>query len=234
MTAETPATLAEALLALQSDLPTVAKRQTARVESQKGGYSYKYAGLQAVTAAILPRLNALGLVFTARPTLVDGRPVLTAELWHAPTGERLTAEYPLTVAANAPAQAIGSAISYGRRYCLTAMVGVVAEDDDDGRAASARYDEPDRARDRRQDRSGPDEPAARGMSQPQQRRMMQLFSQAGYKDDRSGRLAYVNALLGEGRTVTSASELTLDEAGLVIATLEAALAEQHDEPGGPA
>lgn len=35
------------------------------------------------------------------------------------------------------AQSAGSAVSYGRRYCLAALVGLVSEEDDDGNAASA-------------------------------------------------------------------------------------------------
>lgn len=244
-----PASLAEALLTLQADLPTVAKRQTAKVETTKGSYSYKYAGLQAVSSAILPRLNQLGLVFIARPTLVDGRPVLLCELIHVATGERLPAEYPIAVAPNAPAQAIGSAISYGRRYCLCAMVGAVAEEDDDGRAASMRYDEPvrDRTRSdveipadlreprerrpRNAQRAEPD-PAGgpRMISEPQSKKLHTILGKAGHTD-REAKLAYCTAAIG--RDITSSNDLTFREAAQIISSIENALSEGYDE-GGPA
>ncbi len=43
---------------------------------------------------------------------------------------------------NGTPQKVGSAITYGRRYGLGAMCGVVAEEDDDGNAASGRDERP--------------------------------------------------------------------------------------------
>lgn len=211
-------TLAEALLALQADLPVVAKRQTAKVETTKGpGYTYKYAGLAAVMSAILPRLNRLGLVFIARPSMVEGRFVLCCELVHVASGERLEAQYPITAAPNAPAQAIGSAISYGRRYCLTALTGVVAEEDDDGRAASARYDDDDQQAFSR--RREPSEDLER-----RKKRLFALYGEVGPKE-RGERLADLSEHLG--RPVTSSNDLDADDVELAIAALEKRKREQR-------
>ena len=51
------------------------------------------------------------------------------------SGEWISGELllPLT---KADAQGVGSAITYGRRYGLAAIVGIVADEDDDGNAAS--------------------------------------------------------------------------------------------------
>lgn len=137
---EQPSPLAAALLQLQRDLPQVHKGETARVETQKGSYSYQFAGLSAVTEAVLPRLTALGLVWICRPTLsADGRPVLAYALVHVDSGERESGEMPLLIPANPTPQQIGSAISYGRRYALLAVTGVApAGDDDDAASASAK------------------------------------------------------------------------------------------------
>lgn len=228
-----PASLAEALLILQADLPTVAKRQTAKVETSKGSYSYKYAGLQAVSSAILPRLNQLGLVFIARPTLDEGRPVLLCELIHVASGERMPAEYPIAVAPIAPAQAIGSAISYGRRYCLCAMVGVVAEEDDDGRAASMRYDE-DREASRRREpqgrrvQNGADELA----DEVTLRGMFADLNGAGYRE-KEVQLGLICSAIG--RQIESRKELTRGEVAAVRRALREAQNDTHDEnPGGGA
>ena len=128
-----PETLFAALAAFQADLPGIGKGNTASVRSDKGNYSYKYADLADVSAAVLPRLGALGLAFTARPTLLDGQFVLAYSLVHV-SGDREDGIYMLP--SSGTPQQIGSAITYARRYCLCAAVGVApAEDDDDAAAA---------------------------------------------------------------------------------------------------
>ncbi len=128
-----PATLFAALAAFQADLPGIGKGNTASVRSDKGNYSYKYADLADVSAAVLPRLGALGLAFTARPTVLDGQFVLAYSLVHV-SGDREDGIYMLP--SSGTPQQIGSAITYARRYCLCAAVGVApAEDDDDAAAA---------------------------------------------------------------------------------------------------
>lgn len=126
-----PDTLAAALALVQAKLPKVGKSRTANV----GSYSYSYADLAQISQAILPLLGAAGLAWITRPTLThDGRLVLAYALVHGRSGEREEGTYPLPQ--NGSPQELGSAITFGRRYCLTAVTGVAAEqDDDDGRAA---------------------------------------------------------------------------------------------------
>jgi hypothetical protein len=125
-----PSALADALAAVQSDLPRIKKDQTANA----GQYSYSYADLTDVSAAVLPLLGKHGLSFTAFPTLnAAGAFVLRYHLLHV-SGERETGEYPLPTG---NPQAIGSAITYARRYCLCAVTGVSPDDDDDAAAAVA-------------------------------------------------------------------------------------------------
>lgn len=127
--------LAAALAALQGELPTIAKRQKAEVTSNKGSYSYDYADLADVSVAVMPLLSRHGLAFSATPTFSEsGQFVLECTLLHA-SGESRTGRYPLP--SSGTPQSIGSAITYGRRYCLCAATGVAPEDDDDGAAAEA-------------------------------------------------------------------------------------------------
>jgi len=140
-----PASLAAALAALQADLPRIGKDAAAVVEGEnKAGrkftYGYKYADLADVTAALMPRLGALGLSFMCRPMLDEnGRFVLKYQLQHV-SGEASYGDYPLP--SSGSPQQIGSAITYARRYCLLAVTGAAPDDeDDDGQAAeSARAD----------------------------------------------------------------------------------------------
>jgi hypothetical protein len=128
--------LTSALAAVQADLPAVGKDQKATVRSDKGNYTFTYADLAAVSAAILPRLSKNGLAWTTLPTLDDsGKFVLRYELRHT-SGESLTGIYPLP--ASGRPQEMGSAITYARRYALCAATGVAPEDDDDNASAAER------------------------------------------------------------------------------------------------
>jgi hypothetical protein len=81
--ASEPSQLAAALAKVQEALPHIAKGEKANV----GQYSYEYADLTAVSAAILPLLGKHGLAFIAKPTAVDGKFVLAYSLLHS-SGER--------------------------------------------------------------------------------------------------------------------------------------------------
>lgn len=136
---------AEALAELQLKLPVIRKAETGKVEGQnKEGkhfsYEYKYADLAGISAAIMPLMGELGLSFMARPVFV-GEPLrfaLVCTLMHV-SGESMEAQYPLPQ--QGTPQQIGSAITYGRRYCLCAMTGVAPEDDDDDARAASRAEE---------------------------------------------------------------------------------------------
>jgi ERF superfamily protein len=127
--------LAQALAALQTQLPKVDKAKTAKVKTDKANYTYDYADLAQITRQLMPILGELGLSFTAKPTVTDdGRFVLAYKLLHV-SGESEKGQYPLP--AQGTPQSMGSAITYARRYCLCAVTGVAPEDDDDGAAAEA-------------------------------------------------------------------------------------------------
>ena len=135
MTEPVPGTLAEALAALQGQLPRVAKDQTASVTSQRTGktHTYRYADLLDVTEALFPVMSGLGLSFTACPTMLDGQFVLRYALRHV-SGTAFGGFYPLP--GSGSPQEIGTAITYARRYALCAVTGLAPGGDDDD-AASA-------------------------------------------------------------------------------------------------
>lgn len=117
-----------ALAAVQAALPDVGKGQTA----DTGKYTYDYATLHDVSKALLPLLSEHGLTWVCIPNVPER--VMRGILTHASSGEVVGAEWVLPNTSDP--QAIGSAITYGRRYLLTAIVGLApADDDDDGAAA---------------------------------------------------------------------------------------------------
>ena len=133
-----PATLLEAILAVQAQAPKLFKTKTAKVKTKGGAeYSYSYADLQVVVDQIGPMMAAQGLVFQSFPTTDEqGRPALRYRLSHAPSGEK-DEDTMLLILPQPDMQGIGSALTYSRRYALCSAMNIVADDDDDGQAAKA-------------------------------------------------------------------------------------------------
>lgn len=128
------AELAAALLKAQDSFPPISRGRTATISTKDGkSYSYSYADLGDIRDAILPVLSANGLVVTQSPAAWGDGPALTTTLLHI-SGQWISSTLPLPETSGA--QALGSALTYARRYALSAIVGVVTESDDDGAAAS--------------------------------------------------------------------------------------------------
>ena len=97
-------------------------------------FGRSYATLSSVWEACREALSANGLS-VMQPVTSQGKAVTVTTLLAHASGEWVRAD--LTVdAKDASAQSVGSATTYGRRYGLSAMVGVAQEEDDDGNAAS--------------------------------------------------------------------------------------------------
>jgi len=134
-------TLWHALAAFQRTLPSIRKGQTAKVQAKSGAeYSYDYADLTDVSEIVLPALGAVGLAWHTSLDTEDGTLVLRWELVHGPSGDSRTGTIPVGRTGQ-DWQGIGSAITYARRYALTAATGVAPGGDDndgaDGRAGAS-------------------------------------------------------------------------------------------------
>ena len=81
------------------------------------------------------------------------------------SGEWIGGVYPVRPAQNTP-QGMGSAITYARRYSLSAMLGLAADDDDDGNAASGQQ-AAQRQTEQRQTNGNGAKPAAQPAQAPQ-------------------------------------------------------------------
>lgn len=140
-------TLAEALAAFQAEIPTVRKGNHADVQGKDGkrGYSYDYADLTDVTEVAMPLLGKHGLSFSAKPTVSASGDFALAYVLRHESGESDWGEYPLPPA-NTPAQTLGGAITYARRYAFTAVTGVAPGGDDDDAQASNDIPAPARRR----------------------------------------------------------------------------------------
>ncbi len=113
------------------------KIQPASKDKSNPFFKSKYADLASVKEACREPLSENGLCVIQMPQQKsDGGMVLVTILGHC-SGQWIQGEMPIEVAKKDP-QSLGSAITYFRRYCLSAMVGV-APDDDDGEKAQAGF-----------------------------------------------------------------------------------------------
>ena len=126
---ETLGALALALAKAQAEIRSASR------DSENPFFKSKYASLASVWEACRAALSSNELA-VLQPTKCAGtRVTITTLLVHS-SGEWVAETLTMHAAQNTP-QAIGSAITYGRRYGLSAMVGVAAaDDDDDGALAS--------------------------------------------------------------------------------------------------
>ncbi|MBQ3058806.1 MAG: ERF family protein [Desulfovibrio sp.] len=95
----------------------------------------RYATLNSVMDACRNALLEQGILLTQYPVPVDGDCLgLVTKFVHAETGQYQASLAVIPLAKRDP-QAMGSAFTYGRRYALSAMLGIVPEVDDDANAA---------------------------------------------------------------------------------------------------
>ena len=93
----------------------------------------KYASLSAVLAATLPALAAEGLALSTRTFVRDGLVIAETQVVYRGMSV-VEAAWPVGKA-DMGQQALGSALTYARRYTISAVLCVCADEDDDGEAA---------------------------------------------------------------------------------------------------
>lgn len=120
--------MAKALAKAQSEMGHASK------DAINPHFKSKYADFAAVVDAIRKPLSNNGLSYVQVVSSTKGCVAVTTRLLHI-SGQSLSGVLTLPVGTESP-QAYGSAITYGRRYSLSAMVGLASEEDDDGNAAS--------------------------------------------------------------------------------------------------
>lgn len=142
--------LAKALSNAQAEFTNVFKSNTAKIVTKSGAsYSYSYADLAELLDMVREPLsqNGLALMQSANTEedirVIDNKPVIvyklliTTFLIHV-SGQWIKNELRLPVVdtGNNIIQAIGSSITYGRRYEVSSILGIASEKDDDANAAT--------------------------------------------------------------------------------------------------
>lgn len=130
MKSESISSIAKALCEFQSELPVISLDREVEVKTRTGGvYKFKYATLRHVIDTVKPLLVKHKLSYS-QPLQSDGS--VETIIMHE-SGEFISSV--LLIKGEATPQGVGSAISYAKRYSLCSILGIIADDDDDGNIA---------------------------------------------------------------------------------------------------
>jgi len=135
MKSESITELAKALSNFQGKMTAVKKDAT------NPFYKSRYATLDTIWESIRKPLSENGLSVAQTMGLTpDNKSVLETTLYHT-SGEWISGTQLVNPVKDDP-QSLGSAISYARRYSLSALLGVVSDEDDDANIATKSESKP--------------------------------------------------------------------------------------------
>lgn len=137
---ETTATLTAALVAAQARIEGAAR------DAKNAHLGNTYADLSSIWEACRGPLTENGFAVSSAIEETERGLLLRTTLRHT-SGEWLASVFPIAADPAKP-QAIGSAITYGRRYTLAALVGVCPADDDGEAAMPERRERSEKRRGR--------------------------------------------------------------------------------------
>ena len=209
---DTIAELAKALAKAQ------AMMEGAKQDAENPFFKSRYSTLSSVWDACRKPLSENGLsVVQPCSDDADGKLVIETTLLHS-SGEWITGRLALNPVKNDP-QGIGSAITYGRRYSLAAMVGISPEDDDAEKAMDrekkpakqAQKQQPAQPLKPQQETPPPDKPAQPRMATEAQIRKIYMVTK-----ENGNTQEYVHEAIKTIYGVNSTKELTLAQASEFI------------------
>ena len=125
----------EAMAEFKKKCPPITKDAVANT----GRYSYKYATLNSILEAVQPILTDQGLTVSWRQKhegqAVHASAVITHRQGHQEESGFIAMPFDAAGQMN-PAQRVGSAATYAKRYSLLAVLGIAPEDDDDAQSTT--------------------------------------------------------------------------------------------------
>ena len=103
-------------------------------DQSKPSYTFSYATLDNIIDVIRKPLTDNGLWFTQIMKEDNGTYILDTRLMHD-SGQWIACQTPLIWDGNGGNQQFGSALTFMKRYALTSLLGIAAEEDDDANSA---------------------------------------------------------------------------------------------------
>lgn len=151
-TSETIINLSKALVETQKELKQPLK------DAKNPFFKSEYVPLENVTEAITESATKHGLAFSQYATTTETGNVSVGTIVFHESGEFI--EYPPLILKpeNTKPQSIGSAITYAKRYSLSAVFGITSDKDDDGNKANRNGEPQKQPQKRNQKQAQNDEP----------------------------------------------------------------------------
>jgi hypothetical protein len=115
--------IASALVKAQLEMSNATK------DAKNPFFKSSYADLNSIREAVIPSLNKNGITVLQPIVQTEGKSYVKTVLLHT-SGETVETSVEIVTSKPNDPQALGSAISYGRRYGLQALMCVGAVDDD--------------------------------------------------------------------------------------------------------
>src|SRR3990167_2815393 len=125
--------LCEALAIAQGEYGPVKKNKENTYFKNAQGKGSRYSDLSAILEATRPALSKHGLSLVQAPVMREGRAGAITRLMHK-SGQWIEIELLLKPNADT-SQAVGSSVTYAKRYSAASILGCDVDDDDDGEAA---------------------------------------------------------------------------------------------------
>lgn len=151
-TSETIINLSKALVETQKELKQPLK------DAKNPFFKSEYVPLENVAEAITESATKHGLAFSQYATTTETGNVSVGTIVFHESGEYI--EYPPLILKpeNTKPQSIGSAITYAKRYSLSAVFGITSDKDDDGSEANGNGEQQKQPQKRNQKQAQNDEP----------------------------------------------------------------------------
>ena len=151
-TSETIINLSKALVETQKELKQPLK------DAKNPFFKSEYVPLENVAEAITESATKHGLAFSQYATTTETGNVLVGTIVFHESGEFI--EFPPLILKpeNTKPQSIGSAITYAKRYSLSAVFGITSDKDDDGNKANGNGEQQKQPQKRNQKQASQNEP----------------------------------------------------------------------------
>ena len=129
--------IAPSLVRAQAALENPPRNRSVQVRTQAGTYTFRYATLDKITEMTRRALAENGLCVLQPIVSTEKGPALVTRLLHE-SGQWMECEILMPPLGNNP-QAFGSAVTYLRRYSISSMLNISADEDDDANRAASNH-----------------------------------------------------------------------------------------------